>query len=144
MSERGNQTGETTPGRGRRIGFLALGWALVGLGAVGAVLPVMPTTIFLIGAVWAFGRSSPRIEARLLNHPRFGPALTAWREGRAISRRGKVCACAGMTAGYAGFLAASHPPPWLAAVVLAAMAAVAIWLVRRPDPRVRRQRDPLR
>ena len=43
-----------------------------------------------------FARSSPRLEAWLLNHPRFGPALCAWREERAIPRRAKIAACIGI------------------------------------------------
>lgn len=134
MAGGGEDTEAAGPGRGKRLAFHALGWAFVALGAIGAVLPVMPTTIFLIGAAWAFGRSSPRLEARLLGDPRFGPALRAWRDHRALSRRGKVCACAGIAAGYASFFFLSSPPPWLALTVFAILAAVALWLVRRPEP----------
>lgn len=122
------------PPRGRRLAFHALGWVLVALAAVGAVLPIMPTTIFLIGAAWAFGRSSPRLEARLLNHPRFGPALRAWREHGAISRRAKFCACAGIATGLASFLLLAHPPLAPALGVSAGMAAVAAWILLRPAP----------
>lgn len=134
MAGGGEDTEAAGAGRAKRLAFHALGWAFVALGAIGAVLPVMPTTIFLIGAAWAFGRSSPRLEARLLGDPRFGPALRAWRDHRALSRRGKLCASAGIAAGYASFYFLSAPPPWLALTVFAAMAAVALWLVRRPEP----------
>ena len=70
-----------------RLGWLALGCLFVGLGMIGAVLPLMPTTIFLILATGCFARSSPRLEAWLLNHPRFGPTLRDWRERGAILRR---------------------------------------------------------
>ncbi|PSD26304.1 DUF454 domain-containing protein, partial [Stenotrophomonas maltophilia] len=56
----------------------------------GALLPVMPTTIFLILAVGCFARSSPKFEQRLLAHPRYGPSLRLWREQGAVSRKGKV------------------------------------------------------
>ncbi|KAG1263441.1 hypothetical protein G6F65_014523 [Rhizopus arrhizus] len=51
--------------------WFALGWVMVGLGVIGALLPVMPTTIFLILAVGCFARSSPKFEQRLLAHPRY-------------------------------------------------------------------------
>lgn len=119
---------------GGRLAFRVLGSVFLALGAIGAVLPVMPTTIFLIGAAWAFGRSSPRLEAWLLDHPRFGPSLRAWRTHGAMSRRAKLYACLGKTAGFACFLFFAQPPLWLAAAVFAVMAAVALWIVRRPSP----------
>jgi uncharacterized membrane protein YbaN (DUF454 family) len=54
-----------------------LGLIFVGLGFVGAFAPLMPTTIFLILAAACFIRSSSRLEAWVLNHPRFGPTLPA-------------------------------------------------------------------
>ena len=74
-------------GRAARFGYLVLGCAFVGLGVIGAFLPVMPTTVFMIGALWAFSMSSKRLETWLLEHPRFGPRLVEWRAHRAIPRR---------------------------------------------------------
>ena len=73
-------------GEGQRVGFLALGGLMLALGIIGAFLPVMPTTIFLILAAWCFGRSSPRLESWMLDHQRFGPALRQWREHRRLSQ----------------------------------------------------------
>ena len=69
----------------------------------------MPTTIFLILAAWSFARSSPRLEAWLLQHPRFGPTLVGWRETGAVSRPAKIAASIGMTAGFALFWVGAHP-----------------------------------
>jgi hypothetical protein len=118
----------------RRALYLAAGFAFTALGVVGAFLPLLPTTVFLIVAAACFARSSPRLEAWLLHHPQFGPTLRAWRENGAIPRTGKVMACLGMTAGLAGFFAFAHPKPWLAAAVTAAMAACAAFVVSRPAP----------
>jgi uncharacterized membrane protein YbaN (DUF454 family) len=119
--------------RGRRIGFFILGCLFVALGFIGAVLPLMPTTVFLIAAAWAFGRSSPRLERWLLNHPKFGPMLVAWRESGAIPRRGKIAACCGIAFGFVMFLVTSNPPWWLIGVVFASMLVIALWIVSRPE-----------
>ena len=74
--------------------WFAAGWLMVALGFIGAMLPVMPTTIFLIMAVGCFARSSPRFERWLLEHPQFGRPLRQWREEGAISlcrHGGRLC-----------------------------------------------------
>lgn len=64
--------------------YRALGLLSVALGIIGAVLPLLPTTPFLILAAYFFSRSHPEWEARLLDHPKVGPAIRAWRDHRAI------------------------------------------------------------
>jgi uncharacterized membrane protein YbaN (DUF454 family) len=118
-----------------RLGWLALGFGCVALGVIGALLPLMPTTIFLILAAGCFARSSPRLEAWLLDHPRFGATLRAWRRDRAIPRRAKRLACTGIAAGYALFLFTAAPHWPLALGVAAAMAGCAAFIVTRPSPR---------
>lgn len=68
----------------RQLFYRALAIMATGLGMVGVVLPLLPTTPFLIVAVWAAGKSSPRLEMWLLEHPQFGPLLKGWRERGAI------------------------------------------------------------
>lgn len=114
--------------------WLALGFACVGLAFLGAFLPLMPTTIFLIFAAACFARSSPRFEAWLLNHKQFGPTLRAWRAEGAIGRRGKTAACVGMSGGYGLFWIAAQPRPLLAAFVAAVMAGCAAYVLSRPAP----------
>jgi uncharacterized membrane protein YbaN (DUF454 family) len=67
-----------------RYGLIAFGWLNVGLGVIGAFLPVMPTTIFLILALWAFSKSSPRFHAWLYSHRILGKPLRAWQAHRVI------------------------------------------------------------
>ncbi|MDP3853237.1 YbaN family protein [Phenylobacterium sp.] len=113
--------------------FLLLGLSFMALGVVGAFVPLLPTTVFLILAAGCFARSSPRLEAWLMNHNRFGPTLRAWREHGVIPRPAKVMACAGMVFGFAVFFAAAHPQPWLAVAVAAALAACAAFVLSRPS-----------
>ncbi len=58
--------------RAVRLGWLALGCLCAALGIVDAMLPLMPSTIFMILAAGCFARSPSRPEAWLLDHPRFG------------------------------------------------------------------------
>ena len=117
------------------MGWLLLGLLCVGLGLIGAVVPLMPTTIFLILAAACFARSSPRLEVWLLDHPRFGPALRAWRAGGAIPARARRAAYAGIALGYTLFLLGARPRPAVALIVATAMAGCAFWIASRPLPR---------
>jgi uncharacterized membrane protein YbaN (DUF454 family) len=119
---------------GRRAGFLALGVLMLVLGFIGIFLPVMPTTIFLIFAAWFFGRSSPQLEAWMLDHPRFGAALRQWREQGAVPLRAKLMAMFGIASGYALFWFGSRPTPIVGVLVGLFMLASAIYVVSRPEP----------
>ncbi len=72
--------------------YLVIGLLFVGLGSIGFFLPVMPSTVFFILALWAFKKSSPRLEQKLLNHPILGPTLRDWDEHQAIKPRTKFVA----------------------------------------------------
>ncbi len=117
-----------------RILYLCLGWLMVATGVVGAFLPVLPTTPFLLIALWCFSKSSPKLEAWLLNHPRFGPSLRNWREKGAIPRRAKIAAVSLMTVSYGIFWFTTEPTPLRAGIVAAVMLGAAAFVVTRPDP----------
>ena len=113
--------------------WLALGLIATAAGLIGAVLPLLPTTPFLILAAACFARSSPRLEARILEDPRFGPMIREWRARGAIPPRAKLLAVGGMTGGYTVFLLATKPSLPLSLLVAALMALVAAWLLSRPS-----------
>ena len=69
-----------------------MGWASVGLGVLGAFLPLLPTTPFLLLAAFAFSRGSDHLHEWLINHDTFGPPIVNWQRHRAISRRAKIYA----------------------------------------------------
>lgn len=66
-----------------------LGFLFLGLAGIGVVVPGMPVTIFCILALWAFKKSSPKMEAWLLNHKVVGPTLRDWEETKSIKARTK-------------------------------------------------------
>lgn len=122
-------------GRAMRAGWLLLGFLCVGTGFVGAFVPLLPTTIFMILGAGCFTRSSPRLEAWLLDHPRFGAALQAWRAERAIPRTAKRAACIGIAIGYGLFCLGARPSLGTGLAVAAIMAACAAWIVTRAAPK---------
>jgi hypothetical protein len=66
--------------------LIILGWFFIVLGAIGAVLPLLPTTPFLILALACFAESSPRFHQMLLNNKWFGPPLAQWQNTKTIRR----------------------------------------------------------
>lgn len=72
-----------------RILFLISGWFFTSLGVIGAILPLVPTTPFLIVAVFCFSRSSPGMHARLLRVPLVGIYLRQWDATHTVPRMAK-------------------------------------------------------
>lgn len=125
-------------------------WLLVGLaalflvlGLIGVVVPGMPTTVFILLSAWAAARSSPRLHGWLMRHPLFGPMLRDWQQGGRVSRKAKrsatlmMCLCALA-------LPLTSAPAWTAGLALVCMAAVLLWLWRRPEPTLRDGQERVR
>lgn len=112
--------------------YAGLGWIFVGLAFIGAFLPVLPTTPFLILAAACFSKSSPRLESWLLEHRSFGPALRDWRLRGAISARTKTVSMLGMACGFALFWIVSTPSLPLALAVASLMGVGAVYVLSRP------------
>jgi uncharacterized membrane protein YbaN (DUF454 family) len=81
-----------------RVALAAFGWLNVGLGVLGMMLPVMPTTVFWLIALWAFSESSIRFHHWLYNHPRLGRMIPAWHAHGVIPARAKLFAVTMMSA----------------------------------------------
>jgi len=74
----------------KKIILITIGWLCVGLAFVGTFVPGIPTTIFLIVALWAFAKSSKKFHSWLLNHKRFGPILQNWESHKVVPRKAKI------------------------------------------------------
>lgn len=83
-----------------RLVYLGLGWLFFGIGVVGAFLPVLPTTPFMILALWAFSNSSEKLRSWLYNHRIFGPPLQRWQEHRVISVPAKMASIGAMSVSF--------------------------------------------
>ena len=74
----------------KRYIYITLGTVCVGLGVLGIFLPLMPTTVFLLGAAFFYSRSSERFYAWLLDNRIFGEYIRNYREGRGMTVRHKT------------------------------------------------------
>lgn len=116
----------------QRLIWLAVAWTSIGLGALGAVLPLLPTTPFLLVAAWAAPKGSPRLHRWLTDHPQFGPSLHAWNARRAVPRRAKWIAPLLLIASFISMVWAGVVTAVLFAMI-PLFCAVTLFLWSRPD-----------
>ena len=85
--------GSLTPSKINRVAFVVAGLLFTGLAAAGVLLPLLPTTPFLLLAAVCFARSSPRLYRWLLSNRLFGPYIEEWQRNRTIPLAAKRKAC---------------------------------------------------
>ena len=113
--------------------LLVVGLVAVALGVVGAFLPVLPTTPFLLVGAACFARASPRLHRRLAESKTFGPTLAEWRRHRAIAWRTKCYALVLMSLSIAVSAIFFVEPWWGKVALLALGVAVGTWLWHIPS-----------
>lgn len=140
-SEPGPQSSDPPPHAAPRVHasrlvrglYLGGGVACIALGAAGLVLPVLPTTPFILLAAFCFARASPRLHRWLLRSRTFGPMIREWQQHRAIPWRTKLTGIVLMSATMAvsiGFFVR----PWPLQLGLGLFGlALAVWLYRIPS-----------
>lgn len=113
---------------GRRVVLLTIAGGFFLLGVLGMVLPVLPTTPFLLLTSYFLVRSSPHLNARLLRSRFFGPILTDWQIRRGVRKdiKLKAVAMVVMTVGGSLYLTAASAPVAAAVAVLALIGIVVI------------------
>lgn len=116
----------------RRL-WVAVGGIALGIGVVGVVVPLLPTTPFLILAAYCFSRGSRRLHAWLIGHRTFGPPIRDWREHRAISRKAKFSAMVAIVLIFSLSIVL-QAPLWALALQGIVLAGVAVFLLTRPTP----------
>lgn len=109
-----------------------LGWLAVGLGMIGAVLPLLPTVPFLLLAAICFARGSERFHDWLLNHPRLGPPIRDWQKSGAIRPRAKRAALVTIVASLLLPILLGSPL-WVLAIQVPVLACVSFFILTRPD-----------
>jgi uncharacterized membrane protein YbaN (DUF454 family) len=111
--------------------WIPIGLVCVGIGGIGVVVPGLPSTGFFVLAAAAFARSSPRLEAWLLDLPGVGPLVRDYRAGLGMPRSAKVTAITMMLTAVT-ISAVVVDPVWLKAVIVAAGAVGTVVVLRVP------------
>jgi len=122
-----------------RVWLACLGVLCVGIGAVGVVVPGLPTTVFLIIASWCFTRSCPWLERKLIRNRFFGPFVRFMEPGAVMPTRARVVSTVLLLGAVTPsvMLLLERDITVFVPVIVAVSGVVgtaAIWLVARPKP----------
>lgn len=115
-----------------RMVLLVFGVVSVAAGIVGIILPLVPTTPFLLLAAWCFARSSDRFYRLLMSNRWLGPYIRNYRDGRGMTRRAKVSTLILLwlaIVGAAGFVV---PMLWSRLLLVGIATGVTLFLLRLP------------
>lgn len=113
--------------------YFLLGCFFFALGAIGAVVPGLPTTPFMLLALWAFSKSSQRLHDWLYAHPLFGPPLQQWRSHRVISGKAKLLAVATMVASFVYLAVFTAVSVWVKVLIALVMLYGAAFILSKPS-----------
>lgn len=120
-------------------------WRLLALvfvcaGIIGVIVPGMPTTVFMLLALWASGHGWPRLHEWILLHPRFGPPIQQWHRYGAIPRQAKILAGISIVVSM-GLICVTFSLLWVKWVLPAALCALLFWIWFRPDATSQNEAD---
>ncbi|MCU4675295.1 YbaN family protein [Catenovulum sp. 2E275] len=102
------------------------------LAVLGAVLPGLPATEFVLLAAWSSGKGWPAVNNWLLNHKTFGPVITQWNTHKIMPRKAKIFCC--ITMGISVYLlVSSQMMLWLKVLLILTILLVLCWLLSRPE-----------
>ena len=113
--------------------FFTLGCLLFCLGFIGVFLPVLPTTPFMLLALWCFSRSSEKFHNWLYTHRLFGPPLQQWEKHRVIPTAVKIIAVFFMISSLVYLVLFMHAPVWAELLMTATMAFGCWFVLTKPS-----------
>jgi len=119
-----------------RVLFFGAGTVSLALGTIGIVLPILPTTPFLLLALACYCRSSKRMTEWVLNNKYFGSYIRRYKEGKGIPIKTKIAAITilWITIIYSAFFIVNNW--WIVQLILFAIATgVSIHIIRLPTYR---------
>lgn len=112
----------------------AMGWIMLALGAAGVILPLLPTTPFVLAAAGLFSHASPRTARWLEQHPLFGRSLRQWRQRGEISVPAKLWALGSMIAGFVVTVHFGQVGNLAGGALAVILLVVALFILTRPQP----------
>ena len=113
--------------------YFSLGWLFFALGVIGVLLPVVPTTPFMLLALWAFSRSSQRFHNWLYTHRLFGPPLQQWENFRVIPLYAKIMSISFMSISLLYMLFFVPMNVWIKVLVAMLMLYGAWFILSKPS-----------
>jgi uncharacterized membrane protein YbaN (DUF454 family) len=119
--------------RAAKLTWLIIGILSLGLGALGILLPLLPTTPLVLLAAFSFARSSERLHEWLINHDIFGALIDNWRQYGAISHRAKIVSVVSMVV-ILGISLVAAVPAYVVGIQVVVLGAAATFILTRPLP----------
>lgn len=113
-----------------RTTLFSIGFISLALGIIGAFLPVLPTTPFLLLSAWCFLKSSPKAHHWLYSHPMLGKPLRDWERNKSIASSTKVVALS-MIALSLAVMWSKPLPLWLKISITVLLVCVSAFIITR-------------
>jgi len=113
--------------------YFSLGWLFFSIGALGVFLPVLPTTPFMILALWSFSKSSEKFHHWLYHHRLFGPSLKLWDKYRVIPSLVKIVALTFIIISMTCLVIFSTLESWLKVMTGVFMLSAAVYILGKPS-----------
>ena len=117
----------------RRYALAGVGLLAFAVGAIGIVVPLLPTTIFWIIAAACFAKSAPRWQRWIYEHSRFGGVVRDFMVNGVIRRHAKLAALAGMAASFGLTAIVTGLTPLGLGALAVILLAVGAYVATRPE-----------
>ncbi len=117
----------------RKYTYITLGWLSFATGVIGMFLPLLPTVVFWIIAVWLWSKGSPELMEKVYQNPKYGSQIKAFMLHGVVSRKGKTAAVISMCISYVLFQLIAKPGVIAGVGIAVVLSIIALWLITRPE-----------
>jgi uncharacterized membrane protein YbaN (DUF454 family) len=109
--------------------FLILGFIFVAFGIIGAILPLMPSTVFFILAAYFFSKSSEKFHKKLLDNKYIGRHLKNFYEKKGMPLRAKIISILSLFLTITISIILVERTPFLVVILLSVAFAVSFYII---------------